>query len=80
MSALRTALIAIVALWRTNGTALGTVKVAEIADGPTGAGPRSITQFGSKLFFFANEEATGLELHSLSPSIEYRVNIPRVLR
>jgi ELWxxDGT repeat protein len=48
-------------LWKTNGTADGTVQVADIA--PTGGSdPRNLTPFGSQLLFSADDGVSGREL------------------
>ncbi|GCA72918.1 hypothetical protein MiYa_04473 [Microcystis aeruginosa NIES-2519] len=51
-------------LWRSDGTAAGTVLVGDIAPpGFSGSSPRYLTAVGSTLFFTANESlAYGTEL------------------
>lgn len=49
-------------LWKTDGTAVGTVLVEDIAPGSAGSGPESLTEVGGALFFSANDRTHGREL------------------
>ncbi len=49
-------------LWKSDGTALGTVRVKDIWPGPDGAGPNNLTNVGGTLFFSALDVASGREL------------------
>jgi len=54
-------------LWRTDGTAAGTILVADIYPGGSGlfvhsGSPRNLTAVGNTLFFTATEPTTGTEL------------------
>ena len=50
-------------LWRSDGTAEGTVLVKEIRAGGDSSNPEQLTVVGSMLFFVANDGAAGVELH-----------------
>ena len=52
-------------LWQTDGTAQGTVRVADIAPGPDSSSPRGLTVAGRHLFFSASRKDTGFELWAL---------------
>src|SRR5439155_6811 len=46
-------------LWRSDGTAAGTLLLRDIAPGITASAPDSLTAVGGKLFFFASPAANG---------------------
>jgi ELWxxDGT repeat protein len=48
--------------WRTDGTAEGTARVADLAPGGVGSGPQGMHRMGSRVFFSADDGATGREL------------------
>ncbi len=48
-------------LWKSDGTATGTVRVKDIQPGPIGSAPSSFTEVGAIIFFTANDGATGTE-------------------
>ena len=52
-------------LWRSDGTAAGTVLVADIAAGPASSSPRDLTVVGHRLFFSANDNVSGRELYEI---------------
>ncbi len=49
-------------LWRSDGTAAGTVLVQDIAPGRAGSDPLDSTKAGQRMFFNANNGTAGLEL------------------
>ncbi len=49
-------------LWKSDGTAQGTVLVADIALGPAGSSPASLVVAGERLYFSADDQARGREL------------------
>jgi len=49
-------------LWRSDGTAKGTVKVADTLPGPATGDPQHLTRSGDQLFFTASGVGTGREL------------------
>jgi ELWxxDGT repeat protein len=49
-------------LWRTDGTAEGTVRVEDIYEGGVGSKPAYLTSFGSSLYFAATSASHGREL------------------
>jgi len=49
-------------LWRTDGTAEGTVLVKDVIPGPGGSDPDSLVNAGGTLFFTARDERGGREL------------------
>ncbi|MBS0394551.1 MAG: cadherin-like domain-containing protein [Proteobacteria bacterium] len=49
-------------LWRSDGTATGTYRVADINPGAAGSGPGGFAVVGSRLFFFADDGVHGPEL------------------
>lgn len=55
-------------LWKTNGTAAGTVLVSDLVDGPASSQPRYLVEFQNKLFFSADSQTfagpTGREVFS----------------
>lgn len=48
--------------WRTDGTAEGTARVADLAPGGAGSGPQGMHRMGSRVFFSADDGVTGREL------------------
>jgi ELWxxDGT repeat protein len=51
-------------LWKTNGTAAGTIQVADINPGFQGSSPESFKEFNGSLYFIANVfQTTGRELY-----------------
>jgi len=53
-------------LWRSDGTAGGTVLVGDIRPGPGGSGPRELTAVGDRIYFTAND-GTGTALWFVDP-------------
>ena len=51
-----------VELWKSDGTAAGTVQVSDIASGSDHAFPQYLTNVNGTLFFSANDGTTGFEL------------------
>ncbi len=49
-------------LWKSDGTAAGTVLVADIGPGSNGSGPRNLTAVGNTLYFTAFDDVNGEEL------------------
>lgn len=49
-------------LWKTDGTAAGTVMVKDIASGTSSSSPASLTVIGSTLYFAATDIINGVEL------------------
>jgi ELWxxDGT repeat protein len=49
-------------LWQSDGTAAGTQQVADIAPGPASSQPRDLAEHLGKVFFSADDGATGREL------------------
>jgi ELWxxDGT repeat protein len=49
-------------LWKSDGTAAGTVLVKDIFPGLSGPSPSSLTAVGNTLFFTANDGVNGNEL------------------
>ncbi|HKI00580.1 MAG TPA: ELWxxDGT repeat protein, partial [Thermoanaerobaculia bacterium] len=49
-------------LWKTDGTAAGTVPLADIYPGPTSGRPQELTALGGSMLFQATEETHGGEL------------------
>ena len=49
-------------LWRSDGSAPGTVLVADIRPGPLGSAPRELTEAGGVLYFVADDGVSGPEL------------------
>lgn len=49
-------------LWKSNGTAAGTVQVKDVSPGTKGSGPFYLTSVGGTLYFTATSDTTGLEL------------------
>jgi ELWxxDGT repeat protein len=52
-------------LWSSDGTAKGTVRIADIAPGPLSSSPTNFTVAGPRVFFSANDGATGRELYQI---------------
>jgi ELWxxDGT repeat protein len=48
-------------LWKSDGTAAGTVRVADIAPGPIGSNPHQLTAAGNRLYFTADDGVHGDE-------------------
>jgi ELWxxDGT repeat protein len=48
-------------LWKSDGTADGTVRVADIAPGPDGSNPRQLTAAGNRIYFTADDGVHGDE-------------------
>ncbi len=46
-------------LWRTDGTARGTRRVADLLPGPVGSAPHDLIRFGNLIYFFASITGTG---------------------
>ncbi len=51
-----------VELWKSDGTAAGTVLVKDIRPGGLGSAPSNLTNFGGTLYFSANDGVRGHEL------------------
>ena len=51
-----------VELWKSNGTAAGTVMVRDIDSGSSGSGPGDLTNVNGELYFTANDGVHGEEL------------------
>jgi ELWxxDGT repeat protein len=49
-------------LWKSDGTAAGTVRVKDINPGSDSSSPRSLTNVSGTLYFIANDGTTGREL------------------
>ena len=49
-------------LWRSDGTANGTLMVKEIRPGPFGSSPSSLTEVNGLVFFAASDGAYGTEV------------------
>ena len=49
-------------LWKTDGTAAGTVLVKDIRSGASGSYPHNLTNVNGTLFFTANDGTNGYEL------------------
>ena len=54
-------------LWRSDGSAGGTVMVEDITPGPYGSRPRELTVVGETLFFAASSEGVGGSLWKTNP-------------
>ena len=54
-------------LWKSDGTAAGTVQVADILPGPDGSQPAELTVVGSELFFVAEDDGGELDLWKTHP-------------
>jgi large repetitive protein len=46
-------------LWRSDGTARGTRRVADLLPGPAGSAPHDLTRLGNLVYFFASPTGTG---------------------
>ncbi|MFM7264829.1 MAG: ELWxxDGT repeat protein, partial [Cyanobium sp.] len=55
-------------LWVSDGTATGTIRVADINQTSYGSEPQPVVSSGGKLFFTAFTDANGWELHRLDPA------------
>ena len=55
-----------VPLWKSDGTAAGTVLVSEIRPGSNGSNPRNLRVVGSTLYFSANDGVNGYDLWALN--------------
>ena len=49
-------------LWKSNGTAAGTVMVKDIRPGPIGSYPDFLTAVGDTLYFRASDELNNYDL------------------
>jgi ELWxxDGT repeat protein len=56
-------------LWRSDGTAAGTVLVKDINPGPASSSPNELTAVNGTLFFRADDGTTGVELWKTRPPI-----------
>jgi ELWxxDGT repeat protein len=56
-------------LWKTNGTAAGTVLLQDINPGPESSSPMAFTESGGILYFVADDGTTGFELWALPLSV-----------
>lgn len=56
-------------LWRSDGTAAGTSRIADLAPGSEGSYPDEFTIVGATLFFTADTLTTGRELWRLGPPL-----------
>ncbi len=65
-------------LWKTNGTAGGTVLVADIAPGPSSSYPYNLTKVGGTLFFTAYSSAHGSELWKSDGTAEGTVLVANI--
>jgi ELWxxDGT repeat protein len=52
-------------LWKSNGTAAGTVLLQDLNPGPESSSPMAFTESGGTLYFVANDGMTGFELWAL---------------
>ncbi|MBD2551624.1 hypothetical protein H6G65_19015, partial [Microcystis elabens FACHB-917] len=52
-------------LWKSDGTAAGTVLVRDVLPGPVGSNPRELTAFNNKLYFVAESESYSGWTHEL---------------
>jgi ELWxxDGT repeat protein len=64
-------------LWRSDGTAEGTVRVADLVPGGGSSNPRAFTPFGGGLLVVARDEAAGAEPRVLVPSSVTCPIVPR---
>ncbi len=55
-------------LWRSDGTVAGTWIAVDLAAGPGGSHPHSLTVMGDTLYFIANDGVSGEELWKLTPA------------
>ena len=49
-------------LWKSDGTAAGTVLVKDVSPGVSSSHPRSLTAVGNTLYFRADDGSSGVEL------------------
>ena len=56
-------------LWKSDGTASGTVMGKDIYPGSSSSSPNSLTVLGNHLYFTANDLYAGIELHSTQSGI-----------
>lgn len=54
-------------LWKSNGTAAGTVLLGDIWPGSTGSSPKALARVGTRLYFAAIDGVSGTELWSFIP-------------
>ena len=57
-------------LWKSDGTASGTVMVKDIRSGSSSSNPNYLTVLGNTLFFQANDGFIGVELYSTDVKAE----------
>jgi ELWxxDGT repeat protein/cysteine-rich repeat protein len=62
-------------LWKTDGTAAGTVRVADIVPGAGDSAPEALTNVSGTLFFTATQPATGRELWKSDGTAEGTVRV-----
>lgn len=58
-------------LWRTDGTAEGTVRVADICNGTCSGDPWYLKRVGNRVYFSATDSETGRELWAYEPSLQW---------
>ena len=66
-------------LWRTDGTAEGTVRVADLCNGVCSGDPQYLKRVGNRVFFSADDGITGQELWAYIPPL-FPVYIPLAVR
>jgi ELWxxDGT repeat protein len=59
-------------LWTSDGTAKGTRLAQDIAPGPGDSLPKEYTELGTRLFFLADDRATGYEPWAVHTAILFR--------
>lgn len=52
--------------WRSDGTVVGTVPLADINPGTAGSSPSQFTRVGNRIFFTANDGTKGIEMWSIT--------------
>ncbi|MCA9201072.1 MAG: hypothetical protein KDA87_26210 [Planctomycetales bacterium] len=58
-----------VEVWKTDGTAAGTIRVADIRTGESGSFPKSFVALHERVFFTAYDDETGRELWSTDAKV-----------